>query len=1150
MRPRRFFLIIAVLLFSISVSAQTSITQNTLLWRISGNGLEKPSYLFGTIHLTDKRVFMMGDSVLRALEETEGIATELNMEEAAAYYMQVAVSDAIKKEFLEDNTSDETFRKYREALAHKLRKPADKLTLNDILERKHSWTKKLQGTENMHTFLDAYLYGLTKKQGKWTGGIEDLADQTNLMNKVSTRDLEDAIATDPFRAENASMLEKLIGIYQKEDLNAVEELILKASEDSLGDAILIRRNYKMSGRIDSLAHQRSTFFATGAAHLPGTEGLITLLRKKGFSVQPVVSSKKNDLSKYKFTALPAEWIQFKDTLAGFSFYTPGKTEKINFLGAFDMHFYFDIFENTAFYGMAVTGAPSLAKSAPMEALGSMAKEMFRAGKLTDSANITLNGVQGREYSGDLYGGKMRVRLFIRQNKVFAFAGIQQKTSAERDSAERRFFSSAVIDPPKETTVAEKTHLMKTPTGALVKTPALLVRSEEMSGPDDEAWTVETKVGMHLASGTYLMVISKTINKKYYIANDSIIYYNLATSLGETLRDSVVEEKIINGKKWLFHEGKSADDKDVFMRGTSIVFNNSLLMLMAIGDAAELQKEPIKRFLHDVDFPENTAPALRKTPVSEWGLSLLSPDPILKDETQGETPDFYAYDSSTHTTYSITLDTIGKYNWYPSDSSLWEHVLSDHKENFDITEAPVYTTGAQSSMEFTGKVKGSFNSWTRIRYILKNNTLATLTANGPSEQLRSHFNTTVFHSFNWDVPERSQELFASKADRLLADLQSPDSSLRYEAYMSISTLPGTEAVRQFLRKALLLTYQSPFENKRDAYINNQLAKKLAAIHDPGIVSFARESLATHHEPEVRAGAFVLLAATPTNESYKALAEWMEKGRPHTEVPSDLSQLLLDSTGLTKQFYAAFMQSSADSALCMPLIQLSNSLLHMGKISPKEIIPYEQHFSAFVEKHIKGQNEEEPDYRIWSFLRIADSLATPALLKATEQLLQHKNSYLKKEAAMLLLKKKKKVPSPTLKEIAASKTLRMNFYEELEELQLVHLFPSEFLTRRAMAEGSMYYHASDGEEEADSVALVSEKTGTYNKKKYHFLLYKITYGTGEDAVSYLGVSGGYTLNSKDIFPMKEVSGIYWEEEFDASKLDNLLKKYLDFYYENAD
>jgi len=68
----------------ISLQAQSP-TPKTLLWRISGNGLGKPSYLYGTMHLTDKRLFNFGDSVYKAIEKSDGLAIEINPDEIAAF---------------------------------------------------------------------------------------------------------------------------------------------------------------------------------------------------------------------------------------------------------------------------------------------------------------------------------------------------------------------------------------------------------------------------------------------------------------------------------------------------------------------------------------------------------------------------------------------------------------------------------------------------------------------------------------------------------------------------------------------------------------------------------------------------------------------------------------------------------------------------------------------------------------------------------------------------------------------------------------------------------------------------------------------------------------------------------------------------------
>src|SRR5215204_1704987 len=50
----------------------------SLFWEISGNGLAKPSYLFGTMHVSSKMVFHLSDSFYLALKNADVVALETN----------------------------------------------------------------------------------------------------------------------------------------------------------------------------------------------------------------------------------------------------------------------------------------------------------------------------------------------------------------------------------------------------------------------------------------------------------------------------------------------------------------------------------------------------------------------------------------------------------------------------------------------------------------------------------------------------------------------------------------------------------------------------------------------------------------------------------------------------------------------------------------------------------------------------------------------------------------------------------------------------------------------------------------------------------------------------------------------------------------
>ena len=63
----------AILFLSGLLSAQDN---NSLLWEISGNGLDKPSYLYGTMHVSKKIAFRLDDVFFEALNKSEIVALE------------------------------------------------------------------------------------------------------------------------------------------------------------------------------------------------------------------------------------------------------------------------------------------------------------------------------------------------------------------------------------------------------------------------------------------------------------------------------------------------------------------------------------------------------------------------------------------------------------------------------------------------------------------------------------------------------------------------------------------------------------------------------------------------------------------------------------------------------------------------------------------------------------------------------------------------------------------------------------------------------------------------------------------------------------------------------------------------------------------
>src|SRR5215467_9600700 len=148
---RRTVLFTAFFCITLAADSQQHLAKS-LLWRITGNGLTKPSYLFGTMHLNDKRLFKFDDSVYKALENTEGMAIEVNPDEMAAYFANKLFDEVSSEKKLKEILDNKDFDKYSRALSKKFNKSAEKVTVSDIVKEKHKWMSEYMAKGEMPTF--------------------------------------------------------------------------------------------------------------------------------------------------------------------------------------------------------------------------------------------------------------------------------------------------------------------------------------------------------------------------------------------------------------------------------------------------------------------------------------------------------------------------------------------------------------------------------------------------------------------------------------------------------------------------------------------------------------------------------------------------------------------------------------------------------------------------------------------------------------------------------------------------------------------------------------------------------------------------------------------------------------------------------------
>ncbi|MBA2330254.1 MAG: TraB/GumN family protein [Flavisolibacter sp.] len=334
-----------ILSICLSSTAQKKVYPNTLLWRITGNGLTKPSYLFGTMHLNDRRLFHFSDSLYNYLEKAEAFAMEVDADEMMRALI-ISFSAEDTSGYLKDAIDKEDYQKISGELEAQFGIPASKITKKQAWIYKQSIQSKTKSkAEDMDSFVDAYLFNIAKRQGKWVGGLEDIEDQLDLFQEFDGFSLSNKY----FQKKENQLTEKLIKIYIAQDLNSIQDWF-DEMEPKEKFRMLTKRNLKMAERIDSMSAAKSCFFAVGAAHLPGNDGLIDLLISKGFTVDPVTSKNKIAPEKYSYKAVDLPWMKVENEVKAYTAFMPG--EAVPYQpegGAIKMHIYGDLGTGKLFY---------------------------------------------------------------------------------------------------------------------------------------------------------------------------------------------------------------------------------------------------------------------------------------------------------------------------------------------------------------------------------------------------------------------------------------------------------------------------------------------------------------------------------------------------------------------------------------------------------------------------------------------------------------------------------------------------------------------------------------------------------------------------------------------------------------------------------
>lgn len=266
MRHKQLRAVLGALLISSGVSsfAQTDTTSYQLLWEIRYKDLPTKSYLFGSMHSNDPRMFDFPDSLYVGFVNASAVVLETDV--SALFETYDVRLDPFRIDFIEKNRGS-----------------------------KMATTTAYGSEDGRPQFLDAYFQQTAHCSGKNFFALETFADQlaaSEKMDKLSVR----ATFNNIFYSD-----EMFKQTYLQGDIAALTKM-LKAQLNGMPGAyetLITKRNQHMATGLDTLMKKQSVFCVIGSGHLYGNDGVLQLLRSKGFTVRRIQNNHTVDLKEKK-----------------------------------------------------------------------------------------------------------------------------------------------------------------------------------------------------------------------------------------------------------------------------------------------------------------------------------------------------------------------------------------------------------------------------------------------------------------------------------------------------------------------------------------------------------------------------------------------------------------------------------------------------------------------------------------------------------------------------------------------------------------------------------------------------------------------------------------------------------------------------------
>lgn len=290
---KRVYIMLALVMIALAGHAQ-------LLWKVSGNGLGRPSYIFGTYHMAPSSMIDRIAGIDRAIEACDVVVGEVEKDSLMSSEVQARMAKAMMAP--SDSTLDKllspqgyaivekVFNKYFGTMGVKLSQMKNLKPSAISTQMQAMQAIKYFPNFNANDLIDVAVQARANDEGRPSIGLESVQEQIDLLfNGPLTEQaqglLEACKQDEFFQAQSVALADA----YMAQDLNklfAVMTDATKGDSEEIMEMLIYKRNRNWAQKLNVMMPERAMLVCVGAGHLPGDKGLLQLLRNMGYTVEP------------------------------------------------------------------------------------------------------------------------------------------------------------------------------------------------------------------------------------------------------------------------------------------------------------------------------------------------------------------------------------------------------------------------------------------------------------------------------------------------------------------------------------------------------------------------------------------------------------------------------------------------------------------------------------------------------------------------------------------------------------------------------------------------------------------------------------------------------------------------------------------------